>query len=131
MSRYSETLLDHARYPRNFRVDEAADVVGTADFDGRVPAVTIYLRIFNERITSVSFQAGGCAVIVAACSALSMLAEGKKVNTCIRISPEDIARALEGVPADKMFSAELAVAAFCDGLNKWRYSTERECSSNE
>ena len=57
MSRFSETLLEHARHPRNCRRDEQANLIGMANLVGGPPQVEFYLRVKAGRIAKASFQA--------------------------------------------------------------------------
>jgi NifU-like protein involved in Fe-S cluster formation len=116
MSRFSETLLEHARYPLNFGRDEAATVVGRADLDGRPPYVEFYVRIDNGNIEGVSFWAAGCGVTVGACSALTEIVKGLSVAEASGVSCSDLASALGGVPADKEYCIAVAVSALRDAL---------------
>ena len=111
MSRFSETLLEHARHPRNCRRDNEADLVGMANLDGGPPQVEFCLRVEAGRITRASFQAGGCGVTIGACSALSELVEGVTLEEAAMITRDRLSEALEGVPPDKHYCLDVALAA--------------------
>lgn len=116
MSRFSDKLLDHARHPYNCGSDKDANAIGRADLNGSPPNVEIYLRISNGRVSDASFQAGGCGVTVACCSALTQLLRGQGVKDCLKIKAEQIESALEGIPADKRYCPEVAIAALQNAL---------------
>lgn len=111
MSRFSETLLEHARHPHHCRRDDEADLVGTANLAGNPPQVEFYLRLEGDRIVKASFQAGGCGVTIAACSALAGLAEGMTLSEATSLGREQLSEALEGVPQDKWYCLDVALAA--------------------
>ena len=108
---FSETLLDHARYPRNGGPMEAPDAVGRADRDGQPPITTILLRVKDERIVEIKFQTFGCGVSVAACSVLTELAHAKTLTEGLRITAAEVVEALDGVPDDRSFCVTLALRA--------------------
>lgn len=111
MSRFSETLLEHARHPRNCRRDDQANCVGIANLEGGPPQVEFYLRVEAGRIARSSFQAGGCGVTIGAASALAELAEGMMLAEVERIDRGRLCEALEGVPSDKHYCLDVALAA--------------------
>jgi NifU-like protein involved in Fe-S cluster formation len=111
MSRFSETLLEHARHPRNCRRDDDADLVGKANLEGGPPQVEFFLRVNDGRIEKASFQAAGCGVTVGACSALVELVEGMMLAEARQVSREQLAKVLEGVPPDKAYCLDVVLAA--------------------
>ncbi|MCA9145447.1 MAG: iron-sulfur cluster assembly scaffold protein [Planctomycetaceae bacterium] len=118
MARYSDVLFEHARSPRNGGKLDSPDAIGTSDIDGRAPRTTVYLRLQNGVIEAASFEVFGCGVLIAACSVLTELAIGQSVSDCVRLTQAHVVDALNGVPPDKLFCADLAVAAMRDALSK-------------
>jgi NifU-like protein len=118
MPRFSETLLDYARFPRNLERDDNAHAVGWADWDGQPPRVEVFLRIEGGQVRRATFQAAGCGVTIAAASAMTELLEGRSINACRSLTADDVAAALEGVPGDKRFCVDVAIAALCNALDK-------------
>ena len=60
---YQETILDHNKKPRNFRVLDDAN----READGRNPLcgdeLTLYARVSEDgRVEEVTFQGSGCAI---------------------------------------------------------------------
>ncbi len=74
---YQETILDHGKRPRNFRVQ--GDGAGHAE--GHNPLcgdrITVYVRTSGERIEDVSFQGSGCAISTASASIMTEVLKGK------------------------------------------------------
>jgi nitrogen fixation NifU-like protein len=75
---YQETILDHNRRPRNFRVIETA-----RRSEGYNPLcgdrVTVYARIDGDVITDVAFQGSGCAISKASASLMTDAVKGRTV----------------------------------------------------
>ncbi len=74
---YQETILDHNRNPRNFRV--LADANRTANGSNPVcgDRYTIFARMDGEVLGEVSFQGSGCAISMASASILTDCLKGK------------------------------------------------------
>jgi NifU-like protein involved in Fe-S cluster formation len=96
----------------------APDAVGEADLRGRAPRFTIYLKANGDRVTQARFQTFGCGYSIAACSALTEMVTGKTISECQAITPDQVVAALDGMPEEKRFCADLAVAALRDALEK-------------
>ena len=136
MSRFSSVLLDHARSPRNGRAMDSADGVGKSSLEGRAPYITFFVRLRDDAentCAEATFLAFGCGFTLACCSILTELVENRTVQEALRITAGDVNRALEGIPGDRRFCADLAVeaahAAFHDGRkNKDRLRRERQLS---
>lgn len=116
MPRFSEKLLEYAQEPPNHGALPEATAIGTANLDGQPPWITILLVVDDERILAAHFEASGCGVSIAAAAALTELLIGRLRTECRLIEPYDIARALDGIPNDKMYCAYVAVAALRNAL---------------
>ncbi|MAG30385.1 MAG: SUF system NifU family Fe-S cluster assembly protein [Deltaproteobacteria bacterium] len=78
---YQETILDHNKKPRNFRVLEDA----THEADGHNPlcgdALTLYARVSDDdRLEDVSFEGQGCAISKASASLMTGHVKGKTLE---------------------------------------------------
>lgn len=116
MARYSETLLDQARWPRRATALSSANAVGSIALNGQAPRVTIYLEVQSGIVADAGFQAFGCGVVIACCSMLLELAVGRSINDCELITAKHLMEALEGIPTEKQFCATLAVAGLKNAL---------------
>ena len=117
MAAYSETFLEHARYPHNVGKHDSANAWGSADLDGRPPVIEFSLRIDNEIIQAAHFEAAGCGVAIACGSALTDLVTGKSINEARSLDQQRLIKALEGIPPYKLYCAEVALAALRNALS--------------
>ena len=73
---YQETILDHGRSPRHFRVLDDADRTA----DGYNPLcgdkIKVFLRTKDGRIEEAAFQGSGCAISMAAASLMTHAIRG-------------------------------------------------------
>ena len=118
--RYADALLDHFYNPRHaFRMRDP-DLVGTAGAPGRGPFLVLYLRVEGDRIFAASFQTYGCAPAIASGSLLAERLPGSTREEAARWTAEEIARALGGVPEEKLHCPVLAAQALEAALARWR-----------
>ena len=120
MPRFSSTLMEHARYPSNQGVLENATHFGKASLNGNPPFITLYLVVSDFKIEQAKFQAGGCGVTTAVCSATTELITGLTLEECKAIEKEAICDELEGVPPDKMHCIHVVLKALAVALDEGR-----------
>jgi len=76
---YQETILDHGKRPRNFRVQ--GDGAGRAQ--GHNPLcgdrITVYVSTDGDTITDLSFEGSGCAISTASASMMTEALRGKSL----------------------------------------------------
>ena len=106
---YSETFKDHLSNPRN--VGEFADADAVAEQSNPVcgDRLKLSLRVGGGRVESARFLAYGCPPTLACGSALTAMLEGMSLEDAARLTRQDIARAVGGLPARKGHAAALAV----------------------
>jgi nitrogen fixation NifU-like protein len=106
---YSATFKDHLANPRN--VGELADADAVAEETNPVcgDRLRLSLRVNDNRIEAARFLAYGCAPTLACGSALAEMLEGMTIADALRLTKQEIARALDGLPARKGHAAALAI----------------------
>lgn len=117
---YSEIVLDHAQHPRNQGILEDANARGynMNPVCGDVLALT--LRIEGDRIAEARFQTEGCTASVATSSILTEIVTGMTLDEAAALTHEDIADAVGGLPASKLHSASLVIAALRRALDSYQ-----------
>ncbi len=100
--------MDHFRNPRNVGEIPEADGVGTVGNPVCGDLMTIYIKVKDNRIEDIKFKTFGCGAAVATSSMTTELAKGKTIEEARKISRNDVAESLGGLPPVKMHCSNLA-----------------------
>lgn len=104
---YSETVIDHARSPRNVGNIPQCDGFGQGTGECG-DTLGIWLSVKNDRITNATFWTDGCGSSIACGSITTELAKGCSVAEAKKINRDTILNALDGLPEDHVHCAVLA-----------------------
>jgi nitrogen fixation NifU-like protein len=117
---YSKTVLEHFQNPHNQGKIEDADAVGQVGNPVCGDIMKLYLKIraedknklVEERlIEDIKFETLGCGAAIASTSMLTDLVKGKTIGEALKVSKQEIADALGGLPAVKIHCSILATEA--------------------
>jgi nitrogen fixation protein NifU and related proteins len=108
---YSETVMDHFKNPRNVGTIENADGVGEIGNPLCGDMMSIYLKIADEQIKDIKFQTFGCGAAIAVSSMITEIAKGKTLEEAKKITNKDVAKALDGLPKNKLHCSNLGADA--------------------
>ena len=103
MWEYTEKVQKHFLHPQN--VGEIENPSGTGDVGSLAcgDALKLTLKIDdNERIVDAKFKTFGCASAIASSSALTLMVTGMTVDEAEKVTNDDIADFLGGLPKEKM-----------------------------
>ena len=111
---YSQKVMDHFMSPRNVGEIENPDGVGEEGNPVCGDMMTFYIKVKDGRLDDVKFKTFGCGAAIAVSSMVSEMAKGKTLEEARKITPELVAKELEGLPKNKFHCSNLGAQA----LNK-------------
>ena len=117
---YSEKVLDHFKNPRNVGEIEDADAEGTVGNPVCGDMMTMYIKVEDEKIKDIKFKTFGCGAAIATSSMTTELAKGKTLDEAMKITKENVADALEGLPPVKMHCSNLAADALHEAIKNYK-----------
>lgn len=118
--RYNEVVLDHFNNPRNVGELKNANAIGTVGSKTCGDIMTVYLRIEKNIIKNIKFKTYGCAAAIASGSIATELAKGMKIKDALKLTREDIANELGGLPEFKLHCSNLAADAIHKAIKNYK-----------
>ena len=118
--------MDHFMNPRNIGEIPNADGVGTVGNPVCGDLMTIYIKVKDNKLVDIKFKTFGCGAAIATSSMVTELAIGKEIKEALKITKQDVADNLGGLPTIKMHCSNLAADALQAAINNYRLGTTPE-----
>lgn len=128
---YTEKVMDHFKNPRNVGVLEDPDGYGKVGNPVCGDLMEIFLKIGKNQegedtIEDIKFRTFGCGSAVSTSSMVTEMAKGKTLDEAYKITRQDVANELDGLPPIKMHCSNLAADALKAAIDNFRDGTEPE-----
>ena len=117
---YSAKVIEHFQNPRNVGEIEDADGVGTVGNASCGDIMSIYIKVEDDIITDIRFKTFGCGAAIATSSITTELVKGRTIAEAERLTRNQVAEALDGLPPIKMHCSNLATDALRAAIENYR-----------
>lgn len=113
---YSKKVKQNFLHPRNIGSIENADGIGKIGNPRCGDVMEMYLKVGSNKdgkeiVSDLKFKTFGCGAAIATSSMITQMAKGKTLEEAKKISRNDVAESLEGLPPIKMHCSNLAADA--------------------
>jgi nitrogen fixation NifU-like protein len=122
MGMYSKVVMDHFQNPRN--VGEMTDPDGVGEVGNPVcgDMMKFYIRVNGDDvIEDVKFLTFGCGAAIAVSSMVSEMAKGRTLDEALRITRDQVAENLGGLPRNKMHCSNLGADALHRAIDDYKH----------
>jgi FeS cluster assembly scaffold protein NifU len=120
-TQYTKKVMEHFRNPQNVGTLEGSDVaVGRVGNPVCGDLMEIYIRVKDDKIDDIKFRTFGCGSAIATSSMITEMVRGKTLDEAMKVTRQDVANELEGLPPIKMHCSNLAADALHAAIANWR-----------
>jgi len=121
---YSKKVMQYFMKPKNQGSMKDPDGFGTVGNPRCGDIMTVYIKVKKtknkETISDIKFETLGCAAAIATSSMVTEIAKGKSLDDAFKITRQDVADKLEGLPPLKMHCSNLAEGALKRAIEDYR-----------
>lgn len=121
---YTPKVMQHFTKPSNVGEIPDADGVGEVGNPTCGDMMTIYIKVKDDRIDDIKFKTYGCAAAIATSSVVTEMAKGKTLDEAVKITRDQVANELGGLPPVKMHCSNLAADALRSAIADYRKKRE-------
>lgn len=123
--KYSKKVIKEFTHPKNMGEIKNPDGIGKIGNPVCGDVMWLYIKVGKNRkgkkiIKDIKFKTFGCAAAIATSSMITQLAKGKTLDEAEKITRNDIADSLKGLPPVKMHCSNLASDALKKAIEDYK-----------
>lgn len=116
---YNETVLDHFKNPRNAGEIKDADGIGMVGNPACGDVMKMYIKVKDNRIAEIKHKTFGCGAAIACSSKATEMVMGKSIEEAKSLTRDDVTKALNGLPPEKVSCSNLAPDAIRAAIDNY------------
>jgi nitrogen fixation protein NifU and related proteins len=125
---YSKKVIEQFLHPKNMGAIKDANGVGTVGNIMCGDQMTLYIKVKKEKnkeiISDIKFESFGCAAAIATSSMITEMAKGKTIEAAAKLTREDVAKELGGLPPIKMHCSNMAAQALKKAIEDYKHRSK-------
>jgi len=122
---YNKKVMDYFMHPHNLGNMANPDGMGQVGNPVCGDIMKLYIKVKNNKIADIKFETLGCGAAIATSSMITDLAKGKTLAEAKKISNQDIAKKLGGLPPVKMHCSNLAADALKKAIEDYESKSKK------
>jgi nitrogen fixation NifU-like protein len=129
MWEYNKKILDHFKNPRNYGKMENPDGIGR---EGNVrcgDVMELYIKVRDNRISDIKFLTFGCIAALGTSSVLTEMVKGKTIEEAKKITSQDLAKEVGGLPPIKIHCSVLGAKALKAAIEDYEKKSKVQSSN--
>ena len=123
---YTDEVMEHFKEPHNYGQMDNPDGVGKVGNIRCGDVMWLYIKVEDDTIKDVKFEAYGCLAAIATSSVITDLVKGKKIEEAIELDKEEIIDELGELPQIKVHCSVLAVDALSEAVYDYLQKQEKD-----
>jgi nitrogen fixation NifU-like protein len=116
---YSEKVMELFKKPHNLGRMKNPDGVGKVGNPLCGDVMYIYIKVKDNILKDIKFETFGCAAAIATSSMITDLAKGKTLEEALKITRENVAQEVGGLPPIKLHCSNLAADALHEAIKDY------------
>lgn len=117
---YSKKVMEHFMNPKNVGTMDDPDGHGKVGNPVCGDLMEIFIKVKDDKIEDIRFQTFGCGSAIATSSMVSEMAKGMRLDEAMKITRNDVADELDGLPPVKMHCSNLAADALHEAIKDYK-----------
>lgn len=117
---YSKKVMEHFMNPKNVGTIENPDGYGKVGNPVCGDLMEMFISVKNDIISDIKFRTFGCGSAIATSSMVTEMAMGMNIDEAMKITRNDVANELDGLPPKKMHCSNLAADALKEAIKDYK-----------